>query len=161
MASLKPGGSGPGSRTGAQAGPRPAPPRRPWSARQLGTRIAAIFLAGLLIVVLHFTGLLDTLQRRVLPERIDWNNDYVVVEHMRDRVVRDGLTHDAPECLLFIINGNDPPEAQRIRVMEKHSAKCPGVRGELPLLFTLRVDRSRGAVQDDHGSPGQFHPLPD
>lgn len=177
VASLKPGGPGSraGGRTGAGArtgaggktgagtgsGPRRPPPRRPWTPRQLGTRIAAIFLAGVLIVVLHFTGLLDTLQRRVLPERINWNNDYAVVEHLRDRVVRDGLTHDAGACLLFIINGNDPAEAQRFRVMEKHNARCPGTHGELPLLFTLRVDRSRGAVEDDQGSPGQFHPLPD
>ena len=154
-----------GARTGIDPrtgnGMRPLPPRRPWSARQLRTRIAAIVLAGLLIVVLHFTGLLDTLQRRILPARIDWNNDYAVVEHLRDRVVRNGLTHDAGECLLFIINGNDPPEAQRFRVMEKHNARCPGTPGELPLLFTLRVDRPAHAVQDDRGSPGRFHPLPD
>ncbi len=151
MAGGKPAGLGTGTPT----------PRRPWTSRQLGTRITAILLAGALIVALHFTGLLDTLQRRVFPQRIDWNNDYAVVEHLRDRVVRDGLTHDARECLLFIINGNDPPGAQRIRVMEKHNAGCPGPRGELPRLFTLRVDRPDGTVQSDQGSPGQFHPLPE
>ena len=116
--------------------------------------------AGLLVVVLHFTGLLDQLQRRIFPPRVNWNNDYSVVEHLRTRVTRDGLTHDAPDCLLFIINGNDPPDAQRIRVMEKHNASCPGTPGELPRLFTLRVDRAAGSVQTDQGSPGQYHPLP-
>ena len=141
--------------------PSRPPPRSPWTSRQLGIRIAAIMLFGVLIVVLHFTGILDALQRRFFPERIDWNSDYAVVEHLRDRVVRGGLTHDAADCLLFIINGNDPAEAQRIRVMEKHNATCPGARGELPLLFTLRVDRPGHAIQDDQGSPGRFHPLPD
>lgn len=134
-------------------------PRSPWTPRQLGTRIAAIVLAGVLVVVLHFTGLLDTLQRRVFPAQVDWKNDYSVVEHLRDRVVRDGLTHDAKDCLLFIINGNDPPEAQRFQVMEKHNAACPGPRGQLPRLFTLKVDRSKGRVETDQGSEGQFHPL--
>ena len=127
--------------------------------RQLRTRIVAIVAAGVLIVVLHFTGVLDQLQRRIFPPRIDWNNDYSVVEHLRGQVVSDGLTHDAPDCLLFIINGNDPAEAQRIQVMEKHTGACPGTRGQLPLLFTLRVDRPAGTVQTDKGSPGQFHPL--
>lgn len=144
---------------GGPTGSRTAP--TPWTARQLWTRIAAILSAGALVVVLHFTGWLDALQRRVFPTRIDWRNDYSVVEHLRDRVIRDGLTHDAKDCLVFIINGNDPPEAQRIDVMEKHNAACPGARGQLPRLFTLRVDRSKGAVQTDQGTPGQFHPLPD
>ena len=133
--------------------------RRRSSPRQLRTRIIAIVAAGALVVVLHFTGLLDELTRRVFPPRIDWNNDYSVVEHLRAEVIADGLTRDAPDCLLFIIDGNDPPQSQRIRVMEKHNAACPGTPGELPRLFTLRVDRAAHTVQTDHGSPGQFHPL--
>ena len=112
------------------------------------------------MVVLHFTGVLPRLQHRFFPEPVDWHNDYSTVEHLRDQVVARGLTHDARECLLFIINGNDPPSAQRFQVMEKHSGTCPGQRGQLPLLFTLRVDRDHGLVQTDQGSPGQFHALP-
>ena len=133
----------------------------PSTPRRLRTRIIAIVAAGVLVVVLHFTGLLDQLTRRVFPSSVRWNNDYSVVEHLRAQVTRDGSTHDAKDCLLFIINGNDPPDAQRIRVMEKHNSKCPGTPGELPLLFTLRVDRTTGTVQSDQGSPGQFHALPD
>ena len=141
--------------------PRPvAPPPRPWTPRQLAARIGVIALSGVLIVVLHFTGTLDALQRRIFPEPVHWRDDYSVVEHLRDRVVRDKLTRDAPDCLLFIINGNDPPEAQRIRVMEKHNAHCPGPPGVLPRLFTLRIDRSRGLVEDDRDSPGQFRATP-
>ena len=131
----------------------------PWSRRQLRTRVAAIVAAGVLVVVLHFTGLLDVLQRRIFPPPVHWASDYSVVEHLRGQVIARGLTHDAPDCLLFIINGNDPPEAQHIRVMEKHNAACPGTPGELPRLFTLLVDRGAGSVQSDDGSPGRFHPL--
>lgn len=116
-------------------------------------------LCGVLVVVLHFTGTLDRLQQRFLPRPVNWSNDYAVVEHLRDEVVRDGLTHDAKECLLFIINGNDPMEAQRIQVMEKHSGTCPGARGQLPKLFTLKIDRVKGEVESDQGTPGIFHPL--
>ena len=144
--------------TGRTAGRKP--PARPWSRRQLGTRVAAIGLAGVLVVLLHFTGLLDGLQRRLFPPPVNWANDYAVVEHLRDQVVDDGLTRDAKACLLFIINGDDPPEAQRIRVMEKHNAGCPGTAGQLPKLFTLRVDRTKGVVENDQGSPDQFHAMP-
>ena len=143
-----------------------APPRRPArqatppsTRRQLRTRILAIVAAGALVLVLHFTGLLDALQRRIFPPRVDWANDYSTVEHLRGQVIADRLTDAAPNCLLFIINGNDPPEAQHIRVMEKHNAACPGTPGQLPLLFTLLVDRSAGTVQTDQGNPSHFRPL--
>ena len=145
---------------GLPSGSRRAPPRRPWTPRQLGIRVGGIFLAGVLVVVLHFTGTLDRLQQRFFPQPVNWSNDYAVVEHLRDEVTRDGLTHDAKDCLLFIINGNDPPEAQRIQVMEKHSGACPGVRGQLPRLFTLKIDRTKGVAESDQGTPGSFHSLP-
>ena len=147
--------------TGRLARQSVSPPPSPWSRRKLGTRIAVIVLAGALIVVMHFTGLLDMLQQRIFPKPVDWKNDYSVVEHLRDQVVRVGLTHDRADCLLFIINGNDPPDAQHFQVMEKHSGTCPGAKGQLPRLFTLRVDRSKGAVESDQGSPGQYHPVPE
>ena len=143
-----------------RAGRPPRPAQAPWTPRQLRTRILAIFAAGALVVALHFTGLLGRLQRQVFPPRLNWSNDYSVVEHLRAEVTSDGLTHDAPDCLLFIIDGNDPPQAQRIRVMEKHNAACPGTPDQLPRLFTLRVDRAAGTVQTDAGSPGRYHPLP-
>ncbi len=128
--------------------------------RQLATRVAAIVLAGALVVVLHFTGVLPRLQQRYFPDPVDWHNDYSTVEHLRDQVVATGLTHDAKQCLLFIINGNDPPSLQRFQVMEKHSGTCPGQRGQLPHLFTLRVNRENGVVETDQGSPGVFHAMP-
>ncbi|WP_240759251.1 hypothetical protein [Lichenicoccus roseus] len=146
-----------------RSGPRPAAPGATvprTTRRQLGTRIAAIVLAGALVVVLHFTGVLPRLQSRFFPDPVNWHNDYSTVEHLRSQVVSDGLTHDRKDCLLFIINGNDAPSSQRFQVMEKHSGTCPGQRGQLPLLFTLRVDRDHGVVETDQGSPGRFHPMP-
>ena len=137
--------------------------------RQLATRIIGIVAIGVLIVVLHFTGVLDRLQQRFFPAPVDWNRDYSVVEHLRRLVVRRGLTSDRKECLLFVINGNDPADAQRIQVWEKHSGTCPrpgaprqtdSGHAPLPVLFTLRVDRTHHTVQSDRGSPGQFHALP-
>ena len=117
-------------------------------------------IAGLAILLLARSGVLDRgMQQLGLAGPLDWSNDYQLVEHLRGMVVRRGLTHDSGDCLLFIINGNDPPNAMRMQVMEKHSGSCPGARGELPLLFTLRVDRLGRSLQTDAGSPGRFHPF--
>ena len=141
-----------------------APARPVITPRRLAVRIAGIVCVGVAIVVLHFTGVLGTLQQRLFPPPVDWNRDYAVVEHLRDLVVRDGLTRDRKACLLFVINGNDPPQAQRIQVWQKRIKGCPtqpgATKGALPVLFTLRVDREHHTVQDDQGSPGQFHALP-
>jgi len=141
---------------------RPRPAARPaaaWTPRQLRTRIAAIVMIGALIVVLHFTGALDSFVQRIAPPRVDWSNDYATVEHLRVDVVRRGLAKLPKQCLLFIINGNDPPTAQRMQVMQKPGQGCPATHGQLPRLFTLRVDRTHGTVETDAGSPGNFHPL--
>ena len=145
------------------APPVPAPPgrgiRRSPRARLL-QRVLVALLAGLALVALQRFGLLDRLSGGAMPRGLDWSNDYQLVEQLRRVVVRNGLTHDSGDCLLFVINGNDPPDASRMDVMEKHSGACPGTRGQLPKLFTLKVDRVAHAVQDDAGSPGSFHPLP-
>lgn len=117
-------------------------------------------LAGVTILLLERTGLVEQWLGRLSPARIDWSNDYALVEYLRTLVVQRGLTTDSRDCLLFIINGNDPPNASRLEVMEKHSGSCPGTRGELPKLFTLKVDRLARQVQVDAGSPGSFHALP-
>ena len=129
------------------------------SARLIRKVLIGLF-AGLGLLVLERVGALDQLTGGALGPGFDWNNDYQLVEHLRTVVVRRGLTHDAKDCLLFIVNGNDAPNAQRMQVMEKHSGTCPGPRGSLPRLFTLRVDRVSHTVETDSGSPDQFHPLP-
>ncbi len=123
-------------------------------------RVLVALLAGLVLLALQRSGLLDRLSGSAFPSALDWSGDYPLVEHLRRLVVRDGLTHDSPDCLLFVINGNDPPDASRMDVMEKHSGACPGTRGQLPKLFTLKVNRVAHSVQSDAGSPGSFHPLP-
>ncbi len=145
--------------------PSPLPPRigtRPrLSAR--GRALRRILLAGLVglsLLLLDRSGLLEQwLGRGLTAPRIDWANDYSVVEYLRPLVVRRGLTRDPEGCLLFIINGNDPPNASRFDVMEKHSGACTGARGTLPKLFTIKVDRIGHRLTTDAGTPGQFHPL--
>ena len=139
----------------------PPPNRRgPRSVRgRVVQRVLVALLAGLALLGLERAGLLDRLSGSILPSGLDWSSDYPLVEYLRGLVVRDGLTHDSKDCLLFVINGNDPPDASRMDVMEKHSGSCPGTRGQLPKLFTLKVNRIAHSVQTDAGSPGSFHPL--
>lgn len=147
------------ARSPLKPGQSPRPRQSPKA--RLIRRVLIALMAGLGLVVLERAGVLDTLSRPgFLPSRIDWTNDYALIEHLRGDVVDRGLTKDAKECLLFIVNGNDPPNAVRMKVMEKHSGTCPGDKGTLPLLFTLRVDRLGHTVQTDAGSPGLFHTLP-
>lgn len=138
----------------------PSAPSSPSPRIRFRSRILIAVLGALALLVLARTGLLDRGLGQLAPQQLNWSNDYQLVEHLRDEVVRRGLTHDAKDCLLFIINGNDPPDASRLEVMEKHSGSCPGARGQLPKLFTLKVDRLAHSVQTDAGSPGQFHPMP-
>ena len=143
-------------RPGSGRSPRP----RLGARGQVLRRVLLAGLIGLSLLLLDRAGLLERWLGAGGPRGLNWNNDYQVVEYLRPLVVRRGLTGDSKDCLLFIINGNDPPDASRFDVMEKHSGSCPGARGQLPKLFTLRVDRVDHRVATDAGSPGQFHPLP-
>lgn len=137
------------------------PGRRKLSPRSRAIRrILLALLIGLSVLMLERTGLVEQWLGQLQPSHLDWRNDYQLVEQLRTLVVRKGLTHDRKDCLLFIIDGNDPPTGTRMQVMEKHSGTCPGTPGQLPRLFTLKVDRLAHQVQSDAGSPGQFHPLP-
>ncbi|MBE7212450.1 MAG: hypothetical protein INR65_15625 [Gluconacetobacter diazotrophicus] len=126
-------------------------------------RVVTALAAGLAILLLGRLGVLNRLAPGLAPAGLNWTNDYQLVEYLRGRVVDDGLTKTRKDCLLFIINGNDPPDAVRMRVMEKHSGSCPPAApgaDALPQLFTLQVDRQNKSVQTDAGDPGHFHPLP-
>lgn len=150
----------PGMRPSAPAaGPAAARPRLGARSRAI-RRILLAALVGLSLLLLDRSGLLERWLGQTRMSGLNWTNDYAMVEYLRPLVVRRGLTRDDPNCLLFIINGNDPPAASRFEVMEKHSGACPGPRGQLPKLFTIRVDRVGHALATDAGSPGLFHPLP-
>ncbi len=123
-------------------------------------RILIALLLAFTLLALERTGLMERWLGGLQGERLDWRNDYQLVEYLRALVVQRGLTGDRKDCLLFIIDGNDPPTGTRMQVMEKHSGACPGERGQLPKLFTLKIDRLARQVQSDAGSPGLFHPLP-
>ncbi|MBO1326437.1 hypothetical protein K2X14_14830 [Acetobacter sp. TBRC 12305] len=123
-------------------------------------RLALVLPLSLLMIVLAKSGFMDTMVDRYTFTSSSWYDDTALVRHLRLLVTRNGMTHDKPDCLLFVVNGNDPPTGSRIDVMEKHNGTCPGPKGELPRLFTLRVDRMSRVILSDQNSPGDFHPLP-
>ncbi|OAZ75048.1 hypothetical protein SRCM100623_00472 [Acetobacter pasteurianus] len=123
-------------------------------------RLAIVLPLSLMMILLAKTGTLDRLVDSYTFKPASWFDDTALVRHLRLKVTHNGMTHDRPDCLLFVVNGNDAPTASRIDVMEKHSGTCPGSKDDLPKLFTLRVDRLNRLVYSDQGSPGVFHPIP-
>ncbi|KAA8385658.1 hypothetical protein FOH24_15905 [Acetobacter tropicalis] len=145
--------------------PKPSiPPRGPLKKRSLRQhivrRLALVLPITVLMIVLAKSGMIDTLTDRYTFRPESWFDDSALVRHLRVVVTHNGMSHDRPDCLLFVVNGNDPPNASRIDVMQKHSGTCPGPKGDLPKLFTLQVDRMNRIIQSDQGSPGTFLPLP-
>ncbi|OUI99021.1 hypothetical protein HK15_11835 [Acetobacter orientalis] len=139
-------------------------PRGPFKKRTLRQhilrRLALVLPISLLVIVLAKSGVLDTMADRYTFKSESWFEDTALVRHLRVLVTHNGMSHDRPDCLLFVVNGNDAPTATRIDVMQKHSGTCPGPKDELPKLFTLRIDRLNKVIMSDQGSPGTFHPIP-
>ena len=123
-------------------------------------RLAMVLPLTLLMLVLAKSGILERMVDRYTFSAQSWYNDTALVQHLRLKVTQNGMTHDKPECLLFVVNGNDQPTASRIDVMEKSTGTCPAPKGELNKLFTLKVDRMNRVILSDQGSPGFFHPIP-
>ncbi len=126
--------------------------------RRMGL-VAALTVA----VFLTERGTFQRVSDGIFGPRIDWRSDYQVSEHLYDLIVRRHLTDVSRACLLLIIRGEDPPEAQRFDVFERPTKACMGPDAAtlhaMPRLFGLRVDRDTGTVVTDSGTPGRFHPL--
>lgn len=120
--------------------------------------IMVLPLTALMIVVAK-TGMLDRVVDHYTFRQTSWFDDTALVQHLRTMVTHNGMTGDRPECLLFVVDGNSPPDATKIEVMEKHSGSCPNPDGSLPRLFTLKVDRTGQRIYTDQGDPGTFHPV--
>ena len=89
-------------------------------------RLALVLPISLLVIVLAKSGVLDTMADRYTFKPESWFEDTALVRHLRVLVTHNGMSHDRPDCLLFVVNGNDAPTATRIDVMQKHSGTCPG-----------------------------------
>ncbi|AXY22897.1 hypothetical protein [Komagataeibacter saccharivorans] len=141
--------------------PRLTRRRAPLSLKQrILRRVMMIVPMAALVFLVGRMGWLDQAADKLTFSRTSWFDNTAVVEHFRTIVTHNGMTSDAKDCLLFVINGNDPPDATRLEVLEKHSGKCPGDRNTLPHLFTIQIDRLNQTAQTDWQSPGMFHPLP-
>lgn len=144
----------------------PSPPRlsrrrAPVTLKQrIVRRVLMLIPMAALVILVGRMGWLDQAADKLTFSRTSWFDNTALVEHFRTVVTHNGMTADTKDCLLFVVNGNDPADATRIQVMEKHSGKCPGDRNTLPLLFTLRIDRLDQKALTDWKSPGMFHPLP-
>ncbi|GAB6966282.1 hypothetical protein JCM25156A_03190 [Komagataeibacter kakiaceti JCM 25156] len=128
--------------------------------RRILRRVFMIVPMAALVFLVGRMGWLDQAADKLTFSRMSWFDNTALVEHFRTIVTHNGMTSDAKDCLLFVLNGNDPPDATRIDVLEKHSGACPGDRNTLPHLFTLQIDRLGQTAQTDWQSPGLFHPLP-
>ncbi|MGO2958758.1 MAG: hypothetical protein ACTIDN_06935 [Acetobacter sp.] len=139
-------------------------PRGPFKKRTLRQhivrRLMLVLPITILVIGLAKSGVLDTMADRYTFQPESWFDDTALVRHLRVLVTHNGMSHDNPDCLLFVVNGNDPSTGSRIDVMQKHSGTCPGPKDDLPKLFTLRVDRLNRTIMSDQGSPGTFHPIP-
>ncbi|ACI52912.1 conserved hypothetical protein [Gluconacetobacter diazotrophicus PA1 5] len=148
----------------ASLNPKPAMRRPRLTMRQrIVRRLLMVVPLALLAVLAARMGWLDQAADRITFDHASWFDDTALVEHFRTVVTHNGMTDAPGRCLLFIVNGNDPPDAARFDVMEKHSGSCPpakDAKDPLPKLFTLKVDRVDKTVQTDWGSPGTFHPMP-
>ncbi|GBR04065.1 hypothetical protein [Acetobacter oeni] len=123
-------------------------------------RLILVLPLTVLMIILAKSGLMDRLVDQYTFKPTSWFDDTALVQHLRMTVTRNGMTGDRPDCLLFVVNGNSPPTATMIDVMEKHSGTCPKPDLSLPKLFTLRVDRPAQRVETDQGTSGTFHPIP-
>nr|WP_298797004.1 hypothetical protein [uncultured Acetobacter sp.] len=143
--------------------PSPAALRGPFRKRTMRQhilrRLALVVPISVMMIVLAKTGVMETLTDRYTFRSESWYDDTALVHHLRVMVTHNGMTQIKPDCLLFVVNGNDPPTGSRIDVMQKTSGTCPGPKGDLPKLFTLRVDRMNHVIMSDQGSPDLFHPL--
>ncbi|AQS86821.1 hypothetical protein A0U93_01365 [Neoasaia chiangmaiensis] len=137
------------------------PPRKPRTLRQhLIRRLLVVIPASLLMVVLMKSGWIDFAADRMTFDKLSWFDNTKLVEHLRILVRHDGLTDEPAHCLMFIVNGDDPPNATRIDVMAKHVGNCPNPNGEFPKLFTVKVDKAERLLFTDAGTPGNFRPMP-
>lgn len=140
------------------------PKRGPFAKRTLRQhvlrRLAMVLPLTVLMIGLAKSGILERMVDRYTFSAQSWYDDTALVQHLRLKVTQNGMTHDKPDCLLFVVNGNDQPTASHIDVMEKSTGGCPAPKGDLPKLFTLQVDRMNRTILSDQGSPGVFHPIP-
>lgn len=154
------------SPSGPPAGKKP--PRRfgegPYKGRTIRQhimrRLLLVVPISVLMIVLARTGAMDRVVDHYTFKPMSWFDNTALVQHLRVTVTHNGMTGDRPECLLFVVDGDSPPTATKIDVLEKHSGSCPNPDKSLPKLFTLRVNRPAQLVETDQGTPDSFHPIP-
>lgn len=136
------------------------PPRKSRTLKQhLFRRLLVVIPASLLMVVLMKSGWLDFAADHMTFDKLSWFDNTKLVEHLRILVRHDGLTDEPANCLIFIVNGDDPPNAMRVDVMGKHVGNCPNPDKSFPKLFTVKVDKPNRELFTDAGSPGIFRPM--
>jgi len=115
---------------------------------------------ALIVIIANKTGYLDQAADKMRFNTLSWFDNTALVEHLRILVTHDGMTDQPGRCLVFIVDGNSPPDATKIDVMGKHTKDCPANISDFPRLFTLKINRADRIIQTDAGTPGQFRTVP-
>lgn len=148
------------AKPGLGAGRNGLRPRKPRTLKQhLIRRLLVVIPASLLMIVVMKTGWLDMAADRLTFNKLAWFDNTKLVEHLRVLVRHNGMTDEPARCLVFLVNGDDPPTAMRVDVMAKHTEGCPHPDKKPQQLFTVRVDKVDRMLTTDAGSPGVFHPM--
>ena len=137
--------------------------------RHIFRRFMLVLPICALMIILAQNNVIETLiDHYTFNKPQSWFDNPALIRHLRLLITHNDMTSNKPECLLFIIHGDDPITATRIDVLEKQSPTCshntddshPPLFPPLPhRLFTLRVNRLQQSIEIGQNSIGNFHPI--
>lgn len=122
-------------------------------------RLALVLPLTILMIILAKTGTIEYLIDHYSFTSESWFSDPALTQHLRVVLTHSHKVNLKPQCILFVVNGNDPLNRTRIEVVEKNAKGCPAYGHDIKKLFTLQVDRINKLIFSDQNSTGQFHEL--
>lgn len=127
--------------------------------RRIIQRACVALILSFGVLLSYYMGWLDAVIDQSIRQKVNWFDDTKMVEYLRNRTINDKIVTTRPSCLVFIVNGNAPPEVTDVQVREKHNKECSDTSNDFPLLFTFRVNRVNGTIQIDRNSSNHFYPF--
>ncbi|WP_194149536.1 hypothetical protein [Oecophyllibacter saccharovorans] len=134
----------------------PLPRRTPRTLKQhLMRRLMVVLPAALLMWVIMKTGMMNAVYDKMTFKDLSWFDNTALVEHLRTRLIQDGLTDLPGQCLVFLVNGADK-DPVTIEVLGREGNGCPGAKPDAKTLFKVRVERGARRMFSDANNPGHF-----